>query len=82
MAEFKAATVANVKMKVSLNEAGTIAQTGDTLKGTKQPTNPGIKAAATLAEATAVWDAFYGTIGGATFDSLSAVKNITQEVDN
>lgn len=82
MAEFKAAQVANVKMKVNLNTAGNIAQSGDTLKGTKTPSIPGIKAGATLAEATAVFDAFYGTIGGATFDSLTAVKTISQEVDN
>lgn len=82
MAEFQAANVAKIKMKVDTNTNGTIAQTGDTVKGTKQPTLAGIKANANLAEATAVFDAFYGTLGGATYDSLTAVKTISQEVTN
>ena len=80
MADFSAANVANVKMKVNMNTAGTIAQSGDEVKGTKMPLLAGIKANATLTEATAVYDAFYGTIALGTFDSLTAVKTITQEV--
>lgn len=80
MAEFTTANTATVKMKVDLNTDGKIAQSGDTVKGAKTPAIAGIKAAATLAEAKAVFNAFYGTIGGATYDSLSAVKTITQGV--
>ena len=80
MAEFTTANTATVKMKVNLNTAGNIAQSGDTVKGTKFPSLQGVKAAATLAEAKTVFDAFYGTICGATYDSLSAEKTIKQEV--
>ena len=80
MAEFSAATTASVKMKVNTNTSGNIAQSGDTVKGTKYPSIAGIKASATLAEANAVFSAFYGTIAEASYDSLTAVKTITQEV--
>ena len=76
MAEFANAVTANVKMKIDMTAAGNIAQTGDTAAGSKAPTIKGIKAAATLAEAKTVFDAFYGTIAGATYDSLTAEKSI------
>ena len=80
MAEFKNAATASVKMKVNADAEGNIALAGDAVKGSKTPTIQGVKADATLAEATAVFDAFYGEICGATFDSLSAEKTIKQGV--
>ena len=80
MAEFSGGATASVKMKVNTTTGGYIAQETDTVKGTKNPTIAGIKATANLAEATAVLDAFYGGIGGGSFDSLSAVKTMHQEV--
>ena len=81
MADFSVAYTASVKMKVPTTTGGYIAQTDDTVTGaTKQITIPGIKAAATLAEANTVFGAFLGNIAGGTFDSLSAVKTITQGV--
>jgi len=76
MAEFANATTANVKMKIDMTAEGNIAQSGDTVSGSKNPTLKGIKAAATLAEAKTVFNAFYGTIAGATYDSLTAEKSI------
>lgn len=76
MAEFANAVTANVKMQIDMTADGNIAQTGDTVAGSKAPTIKGIKAAATLAEAKTVYDAFYGTIAGATYDSLTAEKTI------
>ena len=75
-AEFANAVTANVKMTVNMTAEGNIAQSGDTVAGSKNPTLKGIKAAATLAEAKTVYDAFYGTIAGATYDSLTAEKTI------
>lgn len=81
MAEFATANVANVKMKVPLTTGGYIAQSDDTVtSAVKQVTIPGIKAGATLAEANTVFNAFLGDIAGGSFDSLSAVKTITQGV--
>ena len=80
MAEFTSGKTATVKMNVNMNAAGQIAQAGDEVAGTKKPVLHGVKSSATLAEATAVYDAFYGTIAGGTIDSLSAVKTITQGV--
>ena len=80
MAEFTPAITSSVKMNVAMNESGTIAQSGDTVKSNKSVSIPGIKATATLAEANAVFTAFLGDIAGGTSDSLSAKKTITQGV--
>ena len=80
MAEFTSAVTASVKMNVDMNEDGYIAQSGETVAGTKAITIHGIKAAATLAEANAVYDAFFVNIAGGTADSLSAKKTIVQGV--
>ena len=80
MAEFATANTATVKMKIDINADGKIAQTGDTVVGSKTPSLAGIKPTATLAEAKTVFDAFYGQIAGASYDSLTAVKTITQGV--
>lgn len=79
MAEFVTAYTGTVKMKVPTAD-GNIAQSGDTENGAKQVSIPGIKAGATLAESNIVFGNFVGSIGGGTFDSLSAVKTITQGV--
>ena len=80
MAEFTPAVTATVKMNVGMNESGFVAQDGETVKSTKAISIPGIKAAATLAEANAVYTAFLGNIAGGSFDSLTAKKTITQGV--
>lgn len=80
MAEFTPALTASVKMNIDMNSGGFIAQSGDTVTGTKAISIPGIKAAATLAEANAVYTAFLGNIAGGSFDSLTAKKTITQGV--
>lgn len=81
MADFAVAYTASVKMKVPTTTGGYIAQSDDTVTGsTKLVTMPGIKAAATLTEANTVFNAFLGNIAGGSFDSLSAVKTITQGV--
>lgn len=79
MAEFVTAYTGTVKMKVPTAD-GNIAQSGDTENGAKQVSIPGIKAGATLAEANIVFGKFVGTICGGSFDSLSAVKTVTQGV--
>jgi len=64
MAEFATAYTSSVKMKVPVTADGNIAQSGDTVtSATKQISIPGIKAAATLAEANTVFNAFVGDIG-------------------
>lgn len=80
MAEFTSANTATIKMNVDMTAEGFIAQNGDTVASTKKPLLHGLKADATLAEANTVYNFFYGTLAGGTYDSLSAVKNITQEV--
>ena len=80
MAEFTSANTATIKMNVDMTADGFIAQSGDTVASTKKPILHGLKANATLAEADKVYGFFYGTLAGGTYDSLSAVKNITQEV--
>lgn len=80
MADFSPAVTATVKMNVDATTGGYIAQSGDTVTAQKAVNIQGIKAAATLAEATTVFNAFYGDIAGGTFDSLSAKKTITQGV--
>ena len=80
MADFVQAYTASVKMKVPVTAAGNIAQDGDTPATNKQVTIPGIKPDATLAQANTVFNAFIGNIAGGSFDSLSAVKTITQGV--
>ncbi len=81
MTDFAPAYTASVKMKVPVTAEGNIAQTDDTLTGaTKQISIQGIKTNATLAEANTVFNAFVGNIAGGSFDSLSAVKTITQGV--
>lgn len=80
MAEFAQAKTAQLKMSVDMTAAGNIAQSGDTVAGSKKPTLKGLKPAATLDEAKTVFDAFYGTIAGATYDTLTAEKTIKQGV--
>ena len=80
MAEFSVANTSTVKMKVGATSGGYIAQSDDTVTASKVISIPGIKADATLAEASTVFNAFVGNIAGGSFDSLSAVKTITQGV--
>ena len=81
MAEFKTSPIMTVQMPVMLNANGTLAQSGETVSGKKNANVPGIKRDATLAQSVKVYDAFYGTIGGASFDSISAVRKISEGVE-
>ena len=80
MAEFENNPVSTVQMEVPLNADGDIATNGETFAGVKKVNIEGIKATATLVQASTVFDAFYGTIADTSFDSLSAKKTITQGV--
>ena len=80
MAEFTPAVTASVKMNVDMNADGFIAQSVDTVTGTKAISIGGISAGTNLAGANAVFTAFLGNIAGGSFDSLTAKKTITQGV--
>lgn len=80
MADFSTAYTSTIKMKSPTTSDGYLAQSGDTVTGNKYFSIPGIKASANLAEANTVFNAFLGDIAGGSFDSLSAVKTITQGV--
>ena len=75
--------VSALKVDVALNANGNIAQTGQTVKGTKTVTINGFKTAGTAADAKTVWDAIIGDIGGGSFDtltgSLTTVKRMVDE---
>ena len=77
MANFAPLTISNVKMKVDVDNDGNISPYGTK---TKYFTIAGISATCSLAESATVFNAFLGTIGGGTFDSLSTVRTITQGV--
>lgn len=80
MAEFINNPVAAVQMPVPIKANGDIAVIGETEAGVKKVTIDGISSAASLAQASTVFNVFYGTIGNTDFDSLSAKKTITQGV--
>lgn len=80
MADFVNSKTMTVSLKVDTNALGNLAQSGETASGAKLASIPGIKKDANLANTIKVYDAFYGTIGGATFDSLSAVRTIKEGV--
>lgn len=80
MADFKNNSVMKVSMKIDLDLDGNICQQGDTPQSQKNMTITGIKKNATLAECNIVFNAFYGTIANGTYDSLSAVRTITEGV--
>lgn len=80
MADFENNSVMNVSMKIGLDLNGNIAQSGDTIAAKKRVSIAGIKKNATLAEANTVFSVFYGQIADATFDSLSAVRTISEGV--
>lgn len=81
--EFATPTVATVKVKLNTEDGGYVHEKDSeaSIKGYKLVSMAGIKADANVDEATAVFNAFYGVIGNVSFDSLSAVKVTTQEVD-
>lgn len=64
-------------MRVDVNVDGDITPYG---AKTKNFTIAGISATCNLEQATSVFTAFIGTIGGGTFDSLTAQRTITQGV--
>ena len=66
-----------VKMNIGLDANGNISQAASDTTASKTFSIPGLKAAATLAESNAVFDAIIGNIAKGTFDSLSATKTIT-----
>ena len=80
MAEFINSPTMTVGMRADITAAGNIAQSGDTAKGSKQINIVGIKKNATLAESEKVFEKFVGTIGGGSYDSLSAVRTIKEGV--
>lgn len=77
MAEFTPINTMSVKMNVDMTADGNIAQTGQTVSGTKAVSIPGIAATANLAGAKTVFDAFYGNIAGGSYDSLSAKRTMS-----
>ena len=79
MAEFVSSPTMSVSMKVDV-ASGNIAQSGDTVNGSKAVNIPGIKKNATLAEAETVFSNFVGTICGGSYDSISAVRTIKEGV--
>lgn len=81
MADFVNKPTATVSMRIPTTAAGNIAQSGDVVKGSKLGSIPGIKKDATLADTNKVFGAFYGTIGGGSYDSLSAVRTIKEGVE-
>lgn len=80
MADFVNNATATVSMRIPTTAAGNIAQSGDVVKGSKLGSIPGIKKDAHLNEVNKVFDAIYGTIGGGSFDSMSAVRTIKEGV--
>lgn len=77
MAEFTPINTMSVKMNVPMNASGFIAQSGETVSGTKAISIGGISAGANLAGANAVFTAFLGNIAGGSFDSLSAKRTMS-----
>lgn len=77
MADFAPLTVSNVKLQIPTDKSGNIDPDG---LYSKYFTIAGISATCTLAESMKVFDAFIGDIANTTYDSLSAVRTITQGV--
>lgn len=71
-----------VSMKVDMNADGNIKQSGETVSSQKAQSITGVKQTATIEQATGVFSAFYGTICGGAFDSLSAVRSMKGGVAN
>lgn len=80
MAEFGTANVSTLKVKVNTDANGNIAQAGNTVAGNKVLTIPGFKQAGNLANANTFFGAIIGTLGGGSYDSLTAQKYTVQEV--
>lgn len=80
MADFVTNPTMSVKMPVDMTSDATVAQATDTASAAKFCTMQGIKRDANLTQATAVFSAFHSSIGGGSFDSLSAQRMITEGV--
>lgn len=66
----------SVSMGVNVNAAGNIAQSGDTVAGTKTISINGIKKDATFAQAKTVYDTFVGDIAGGSYVESTAQGTI------
>ena len=80
MAEFINSPVMSVSVKLDMTSDATVAQASEAVVASKLDTIKGIKKNATLAEYNQVAQAFYGTIGGGSYDSLTAVRKISEGV--
>ena len=81
MADWATAKTMTAKVKVNLNEQGFIAQDGDTVAATKYISTGGLSAGGSLDDVDAVWGYLYSTIGGGSYDTVTAQKTTTQGVD-
>ena len=75
MASWAEIPVMTVGMKVDLNGDGNIKQSGETVASQKVQNLVGVKATATLEQASQVYGAFIGTICGGSYDTLSASRS-------
>ena len=80
MADFVDSPVMEVSVDLGMTSDATVAQASESIAASKRHTLKGIKKSATLAEYNTVGQAFYGTLGGGTYDSLSAVRKISEGV--
>lgn len=81
MADWANPKTMTAKVKVNLNAQGYIAQSGETVAAAKYMSTGGISAAADLDATDAVWGYMFSTIGGGTYDTLTAQKTTTTGVE-
>lgn len=81
MSNFNIAHVSTVQMEIPINANGDIATKSEITAGVKKMAIAGISAAASLSQASTVFDTFFGTICNTDFDSLSAKKTTVQGVN-
>lgn len=78
---FSDSPVANLKVNIDYDSDGTIAASSEVAAAAKAFNLKGFKADGTLEQANAVWSEILGNIGGASYDSLTAVKTRADKVE-
>ena len=78
--EFANPHVANLSVGVNVDSDANIATSGATAVGVKKVTMQGFNLTGTLADANTVFDKLFGSIIGASYDSLTANKTLSQGV--
>lgn len=78
---YRTLNTANTSVKVALNRNGTIAQSGETVTGSKTITIKGVSIDNNLENNTEVLDVFLNYFGGGSQDSLSNTMTAKWEAE-